>query len=120
MFLKPSAALALGMIAHELATNAVKYGALSVPEGRVAVTWHVEHGAEGGRVIWRWAERGGPSVSAPANHGFGVTLVERSLSHELQGHAEINFAADGLQATLAFPAGPHVVVGTAAARLAAS
>ncbi len=120
VFLKPSAALALGMTAHELATNAVKYGALSVPEGRVTVTWDVEHGTEGDRVVWRWAERDGPAVSAPPSHGFGVTLIERSLIHELRGHAEISFASDGLEATLSFPVAAEAGVSAPRSRLAAS
>ena len=86
----------------------------------MAVTWDVEHGAEGGRVIWRWAERGGPAVSAPASRGFGVMLIERSLGHELRGHAEIDFAAHGLQAVLTFPAGPEAGVRVPPSRLMAS
>jgi NO-binding membrane sensor protein with MHYT domain/two-component sensor histidine kinase len=92
-------ALALGMVFHELATNAAKYGALSTPDGCVAVAWS----AGGGRLEIRWRERGGPPVRPPARRGFGSRLVEGSVTGELGGHAELSFGADGFSCRLDVP-----------------
>jgi two-component sensor histidine kinase len=95
--LPPRVALGLGMVLHELCTNAAKHGALSVPDGRVAITWRV--GApEGGvrRLHLVWRETGGPPVAAPTRRGFGSRLIERGLSAELGGHARIDFPVDGV------------------------
>ena len=96
-------ALALGMALHELATNAVKYGALSVPEGRVEVTWSLK--PEDGRdMLWlTWMERDGPTVAPPEGPGFGTTLIERSLTHDLGGEARLFFEPDGLRAEVRAP-----------------
>ena len=72
--LNPRGALALGMAIHELATNAAKYGALSVPEGDVAVTWTVERHGDAEHLALDWTERNGPPVAVPARRGFGTTL----------------------------------------------
>ncbi len=85
------------MVLHELCTNAAKHGALSVSDGRVAITWRV--GApEGGvrRLHLVWRETGGPPVAAPTRRGFGSRLIERGLSAELGGHARIDFPVDGV------------------------
>ncbi len=105
VFLKPRGALALGLAAHELATNAVKYGALSVPDGRVDVGWRVEDG----RLDWHWAEHGGPVVTPPSQRGFGTTLLERSLAHELNAKVEIGFPPTGLRIRLAVPLDPVLI-----------
>jgi len=86
-------ALALAMGAHELATNAVKYGALSRDGGRVSVSWTVEDGV----VSLDWVETGGPPVIPPARRGFGSRLLERGLAHELGGHVELSFPPDGVR-----------------------
>src|SRR5581483_335906 len=91
--------LAVGMVAHELATNAAKYGSLSQSEGRLSVRWSVDGT---GRLRIDWAERGGPPVTAPSRSGFGSKLIERSLA-DLDGTAEFDFAATGLRVRLAFP-----------------
>jgi PAS domain S-box-containing protein len=88
---------ALALVLHELATNAVKHGALSVPEGRVRVGWEVEEAGGARRVRLRWEERGGPRVAPPAARGFGTLLIERA-ARELGGPAELTFAPEGLQA----------------------
>jgi two-component sensor histidine kinase len=77
----PRQALALSMALHELATNATKYGALSVSEGRVSVGWEVD----GGNLRLSWVETGGPAVQAPARKGFGSRLLERLLVSDLGG-----------------------------------
>jgi two-component system CheB/CheR fusion protein len=97
--LRPKQALSLGMIIHELATNAGKYGALSQPEGRLEVRWAQPDGAI--RLLWR--ERDGPQIADPPKRGFGLTLVERETSQGLGGHAQIAFEPTGLDVELTFP-----------------
>ena len=98
--LDPRGALALGMAIHELATNAAKYGALSVPEGDVAVTWTVERSGDEEYLALDWIEQNGPPVTAPVKKGFGTILIERGLSHDLAGEAKIQFLPNGVQARL--------------------
>jgi two-component sensor histidine kinase/PAS domain-containing protein len=86
-------ALALSLALHELATNAAKYGALSVPEGRVAVCWNVS----GDQLTLSWIEEGGPRVTAPSRFGFGTRLLERSLARELNGEVTIAFEPQGVR-----------------------
>jgi two-component sensor histidine kinase len=88
------------MILHELATNALKYGALSVPTGRLAVSWDRD---SANLVHVRWNEAGGPKVTPPARKGFGTRLIERSAAHELRGEARLEYLAEGLRAKLIFP-----------------
>ena len=104
--LKPTRGLAMGMILHELATNAAKYGALSVPDGRVAVNWTAGiYGVPGSEVVLEWRESGGPAAAAPERRGFGLKLVERETSYNLGGAATMQFLPDGLAVTLRFPRG---------------
>jgi PAS domain S-box-containing protein len=97
--LTPKAAVALGMGVHELATNACKYGALSVATGRVRVTWVQE------RDLLRltWTESHGPPVAPPARRGFGARLLERGLAAELSGGVELTYDAAGLICQMALP-----------------
>ena len=111
--LTPRAALTLSMVLHELATNAAKYGALSIPAGRLEVRWSIERGVAGagaaaaapGRVRLAWRERGGPPVSPPQRRGFGSRLIERS-SHELDGEMELAFDPAGLRYVITIPLTP--------------
>jgi two-component system CheB/CheR fusion protein len=103
MLLEPRAALALGMAAHELTTNAVKYGALSVPEGNVDVCWSVETTANQERLMLKWIERNGPPVTPPDRRGFGMTLIERGFAHDVGGEVAVDFAPEGVVATLRAP-----------------
>jgi two-component system CheB/CheR fusion protein len=113
VLLEPRAALALGMAAHELTTNAVKYGALSVPEGNVAVSWSVESAADHEWLVLKWVERDGPRVSPPARRGFGMTLIERGFAHDVGGEVEVDFAEAGVVAILRAPLfGPAPLPGT--------
>jgi len=98
--LPPGAALMAGLVFHELVTNAAKYGALSVPGGRVAVTWEVAHVETGRRLRLRWVETGGPAVSPPLRRGFGSKLIERGLTQELDGRVQLDFAPQGLHCTM--------------------
>jgi two-component sensor histidine kinase len=90
--LNPKAAVSLVMALHELCTNAAKYGALSVPEGRVIVRWTVE----GERLALEWLERGGPPVAPPRERGFGFRMIERALAADMDGGAKLDFATSGL------------------------
>jgi PAS domain S-box-containing protein len=94
--LSPRAALSLSMALHELATNAVKYGALSVPEGRVAIAWDLAQGSGAQRLDLSWAEHDGPPVTPPTRRGFGSRLIERGLAAELSGEASIRFEPEGV------------------------
>jgi PAS domain S-box-containing protein len=97
--LPPRAALSLGMVVHELSTNAAKYGALSA-SGRVAIDWTVD---ESKHLRLAWTEAGGPEVKAPSRRGFGSRLISRSISYELNGEAEVDFHPSGLRARFAIP-----------------
>ena len=91
--LSPQAAVSLTMIVHELVTNAIKYGALSVPDGRVGVTWRVDDGT----LSLRWVERGGPPVAPSTTPGFGTRLIKRGLSVDGRGSVDLKFAPEGVQ-----------------------
>lgn len=100
----PKSALALGMILHELVTNAQKYGSLSDANGKVDVVWKKLANGDGrNRVNLRWQESGGPPVSMPEDTGFGTTLVTRGAQYELQAESEIRYDRDGLQYQIIFP-----------------
>lgn len=98
--LAPNDALSLGLAIHELATNAAKYGALSVLDGKVAVSWRLitENLA---RV--EWVETGGPPVSSERKRGFGTELIEKIVAHELRNPVELRFDAAGVRCTLIIP-----------------
>lgn len=85
-------ALSLGMVFHELATNAAKYGALSTA-GRLVLSWSV---TGDGSLVFEWRETGGPPTVPPTRRGFGSRLIERSIAGELRGHIAFDYAAEGL------------------------
>lgn len=92
VMLNPKGAISLVLALHELGTNAAKYGALSVPEGKVKIGWTRDKG----RVRLEWRETGGPSVSPPSRHGFGLRMIQRALASDLGGEVTVDFASDGL------------------------
>lgn len=96
-------ALALGLVLHELGTNAAKYGALSRAGGRVEIAWRVEPSDDGQQMRLRWAESDGPPVLPPQDTGFGTRLIERACTHELDGSVALEFAPEGLRCAIAFP-----------------
>lgn len=98
--LAPRAAIALGLIVHELATNATKYGALSVPDGQIAVCIAVNNEE---RFVIEWRETGGPAVVAPTRRGFGHTVISRSLQYSETGGTEVEFAPGGLVCRISLP-----------------
>ena len=101
--LSAKTALSLSMAMHELATNAVKYGAWSSETGQVSVAWSLEPDLTGERLRLEWRESGGPPVSAPKRRGFGSRLVERGLAAELEGEARLRFEPDGLVCSIEAP-----------------
>ena len=102
--LSPKATVALGMAIHELATNALKYGALSAPGGAVQVAWGPEPDASGGpRLHLTWTERGGPPVVPPRRQGFGARLLEKGLAGELSAQVALAYDSLGLVCTMRLP-----------------
>src|SRR5690606_11795422 len=97
--LPPDHALGLGIILHELASNAARFGALSTDRGRLRVSWVVESG----EVYLTWSESGGPAVRRPGDGGFGSRLIRRSLDKILGSRVELEFAPEGVQAEISFP-----------------
>lgn len=90
----------LALVLHELATNARKYGALSIPAGRLTIDWRVE--ATGPDLLISWREEGVPQVSAPSTHGFGTTLIERTIESN-GGTASIRYEAGGIVCDMRLP-----------------
>ncbi|WP_193227803.1 PAS domain-containing sensor histidine kinase [Aureimonas psammosilenae] len=103
--LGPKASLALSLIVHELSTNAVKYGALSVPEGRIHVGWQRRFDplAAGSELVFEWRESGGPPVAPPTRRSFGTRLIEMGLTGASAGSCELVYAPDGLVCRLTAP-----------------
>jgi two-component sensor histidine kinase len=100
--IKPRAAVAIAMVLNELTTNAVKYGALSRPDGRVRITWST--GEENGQKLQlAWKEIGGPSIQPPTRRGFGSALLEQSITRELGGTVTREFEPTGLTCTITVP-----------------
>ncbi|HEY8613603.1 MAG TPA: sensor histidine kinase [Roseomonas sp.] len=99
----------LGLAFHELATNAAKYGALSVPEGQVDVRWSLRRAKSGTRLVdIVWREQGGPPVVPPASRGFGSRLLERGLTHDFGGTVKLDFRPEGLECRICMPVAPSV------------
>ena len=94
--LEPRTAVTLSLAVHELGTNALKYGALSVPDGHVEVSWTVD----GDRFRLSWTERNGPAVVPPGRTGFGSRMIRQALAAELRGEARLDFHPDGLVCTI--------------------
>jgi PAS domain S-box-containing protein len=101
LVLDAQAAMHLALVLHELATNARKHGALSVPTGRLSVTWQVRTNG-GCSLLLSWKESNGPKVSAPSAHGFGRTLIEQTVrAHD--GEASVEYRTDGLTCEIKLP-----------------
>ena len=97
--LEPSTAQALALALHELATNAAKYGALSLPSGMVEVEWK----ASGDSLDLRWIETGGPPVAHSGEGGFGIRVIKASVERQLGGTVELEWRPDGLACTMCIP-----------------
>ena len=101
VLLEPNAAQIIAVTLHELATNAAKYGSLSVPNGRISLTWL--HEADG-RLVLRWSEMDGPVViQSPTHRGFGTRIVERMIG-QLKGTARFDWRPEGLVCEIALQA----------------
>lgn len=100
--LGPEEVTALSLVMHELATNAIKYGALSEPRGRVDVLWKQTNG----RIELDWREIDGPAVKAPENEGFGSKLIRNAFPSTMEPKSEADYAADGLKFHLSFGLNP--------------
>ena len=100
---KSRQALGLSLAIHELATNALKYGALSVTSGRVSITWTCENHMGEPKFVFVWREFGGPPVSEPARVGFGSRLISRVLEDDFGGSVEVSYGSTGLICCLTAP-----------------
>jgi two-component sensor histidine kinase len=98
--------LPIKFIAHELTTNALKYGALSAAGGSIFVSWSVASGADGQETLLiEWREENGPSVAPPTRAGFGSQLIKFSAEQDLQGRAELHFPPEGFRCSISVPMG---------------
>jgi PAS domain S-box-containing protein len=108
--LTPVAAQNLGMAIHELSTNAVKYGALSVAGGKVRITWSLDKDAEGlDRMRLSWVERGGPGVQEPSRRGFGRFVIEAIAARALNGTVDLRFEPEGVSCLIEGSADESVI-----------
>jgi two-component sensor histidine kinase len=97
--LQPKKAITLAMALHELCTNAMKHGALSVETGRIDVEWEAaDNGQRAFRLVWR--ETGGPPVTPPLRRGFGSRIIEDALAREIDGQVTMDFRPEGLVCTI--------------------
>lgn len=104
LHLKPQAARSIGLALHELATNATKYGALSVPEGNVAVHWKLASRGGRRRLLMIWQESGGPIVTEPTRWGFGRQVIQQEPAQALTGNVTHEFLPHGVRWALDIPA----------------
>ncbi|SDI17194.1 Two-component sensor histidine kinase, contains HisKA and HATPase domains [Bradyrhizobium sp. Rc2d] len=100
---QPKAAETFALALHELATNALKYGALSQSTGRIEITWRLDESTEPAELVFEWRERGGPPVKPPARKAFGIEILERTLAFEFKGQTTLTFSPAGLQCTITIP-----------------
>jgi PAS domain S-box-containing protein len=105
VLLAPRAAQTLSLALHELTTNAAKYGALSVPEGKVTIDTSIERTAAGRDLRLRWCELDGPAVAAPEHRGFGSVVIERGIAHDLDGSTSLAFDRSGVRCEIRVPLG---------------
>jgi len=106
---QPKAAETFALAIHELATNAIKYGALSQPSGRIAVSWRVDDVSDPTQLVFDWREKGGPPVKSPQRKGFGSELLERTVAFELKGQTTLTYDPSGLHCTIAIPLNRRVI-----------
>lgn len=109
IWLSPRLSLAFVLALHELATNAVKYGSLSNDHGHVILNWDYVDGSSRERIWLQWEEIGGPAVVKPTRTGFGSRMIEKALSLELNGKAEIDYRPSGIVFTVEAPIPPKAI-----------
>jgi PAS domain S-box-containing protein len=100
LLVNPKQALTLSLVIHELAANAAKYGALSLPTGRIEVRWQIEPDR---KLRLTWRELDGPPVAPPTRRGFGTQLIEFNIAHEFGGEASFDYRPEGVQCVLTIP-----------------
>jgi two-component sensor histidine kinase len=100
---KSRQALALSLALHELATNALKYGALIAASGRVSIAWTCEDQDGEPKFVFVWQEFGGPTVSKPTRVGFGSRLISRVLEDDFRGSVDVTYESTGLVCRLIAP-----------------
>jgi len=104
LMLSPVAIQAMGMVLHELVTNAAKYGALSVPTGQVSVSWERgRNGSAAANLIFVWREFGGPRTAAEVKPGYGIRLIRELVPYELGGAVDLVFASEGVSCRIEVP-----------------
>jgi PAS domain S-box-containing protein len=103
--LPPTAAQALGLALHELTTNAVKYGALAQPTGKLEVTWELKAKKRSAEIALEWRESGVsmPAVGSPKRRGYGSELIERALPYQLSAKTQLEFGPDGVRCAILVP-----------------
>jgi two-component sensor histidine kinase len=99
VWLPPASAQAIGVTMHKLVTNAAKYGSLSAPRGRVHLSWICPSDDQ---LVLRWAESGGPVVNKPTRQGFGTSVIERMIRHQLRGEMQFDWRPEGLACEITF------------------
>jgi two-component sensor histidine kinase len=102
--LKPEAAQNLGLALHELAVNAARFGSLSVPSGRVSITWDRNEDSGAQALVLDWREELGPKVKSRRKKGFGSIVIERNLARALDAEVTLDFDPDGLHCHIVIPA----------------
>ena len=101
VFLQPTVAQIIALVLHELVTNAVKYGALSEPSGRIAVSWQYRQD----ELTLEWEESGGPTVQPPTTKGYGTKVINASVMQQLGGHVDFSWQPHGLRFVMVAPIG---------------
>ena len=102
--LLPQHALCLSLVLHELGTNAAKYGALSLPDGKLAVRWSIDHKGDVPEATLSWREEEGPLIDlqAVATYGFGMQMIKQAAVYELDGSVDYDLRPEGLNVTIRF------------------
>jgi two-component system, chemotaxis family, CheB/CheR fusion protein len=107
--LRAKAAETLSLAIHELATNAVKYGALSARSGHITVSWQIEHASDA-RLVFEWVETGVPVIDQePSRSGFGRELIERGLPYELKATTALEFRRGGIRCVIELPLDDNII-----------
>jgi two-component system CheB/CheR fusion protein len=113
LVLSPSAASTLGLVLYELATNAMKYGALKERSGRVGISWRVTKLDGSEDVTLEWIESDGPPIGDTFKEGFGTGFIRRSVEYELNGKVDIELQPSGFRCRILFPSARNLLVGPA-------
>jgi two-component sensor histidine kinase len=109
---RTEAAQAIGLAVHELATNAVKYGALSTPAGKIKISWALScESLVAGELLLKWVERDGPGVVPPSRKGFGHLVIGEMIERSLNAKVRLEFFPNGLEWSVSIPRPDLVLIG---------